>query len=249
MLRNGGVARRVWHNSNIYKLPPLTSVNVPALDLRMALEGNMLRTPFSMLVAGPSQSGKTHFALRLINSAPLILTQTPTKVYFCYAELQPAYRNLPASTIMCQGLPPLDQLREDPDKHKLVIVDDLMMEASSSSELTALTTRGCHHFNCSLIFLVQNVFYKNQRTARLNMTYIVIFKSPGDNGQIRALAGQMYPTKPAILQEAYKDATSDRYGYLLMDLHQETPDRLRLRSKILPGDAGPIVYVPKNLTN
>ena len=78
------------------------------------------------------------------------------------------------------------------------------------------------------------------------MTYMVLFKSPGDKSQIRALARQMYPCKPSILEEAYQDATTDRYGYLLVDLRQETPDMMRLRSKILPSEM-PIVYVPKSI--
>ena len=36
--------------------------------------------------------------------------------------------------------------------------------------------------------------------------------------------------------EAFKDATSVPYGYLLIDRKQETDDKLRLRTGIFPGD-------------
>ena len=219
---------------------PSTHASTESIDRTITMK---LQCPFSMMVSGPSQSGKTNFTLKLIEAN--VFSQPPEEIYFCYAEFQPAYCQLPKSVIMCQGLPPMDQLREQPNQHKLVIIDDLMMEASAGTELTALTTRGCHHLSCSIIFLVQNAFYKNLRTSRLNMTYLVLFKSPGDKSQIRVLARQMYPTKPSILEEAYQDATNDSYGYLLVDLHQKTPDKLRLKSHILPGETT-MVYVPKN---
>ena len=36
--------------------------------------------------------------------------------------------------------------------------------------------------------------------------------------------------------EAFKNAASAPYGYLLIDLEQETDDKLRLRMGIFPGD-------------
>ena len=36
--------------------------------------------------------------------------------------------------------------------------------------------------------------------------------------------------------EAFKNGTSASYGYLFIDLEQETDDKLRLRTGIFPGD-------------
>ena len=45
----------------------------------------------------------------------------------------------------------------------------------------------------------------------------------------------MYPGKNNFLIDAYKDATEKQaYGYLFIDLYQDTPPELRVRSKILP---------------
>ena len=119
---------------------PSTHASTESIDRTITMK---LQCPFSMMVSGPSQSGKTNFTLKLIEAN--VFSQPPEEIYFCYAEFQPAYCQLPKSVIMCQGLPPMDQLREQPNQHKLVIIDDLMMEASAGTELTALTTRGCHH--------------------------------------------------------------------------------------------------------
>ena len=54
----------------------------------------------------------------------------------------------------------------------------------------------------------------------------------------------MYHGKIAFMIEAFKTATSAPYGYLLIDLKQETEDQLRLRTGLFPED-GLLVYVRK----
>ena len=79
----------------------------------------------------------------------------------------------------------------------------------------------------------------------LNTHYIVMFKNPRDAGQVATLARQMYPGKGNFVVEAYKDATKEPYGYLLIDLKPETDENYRIRTKIFPDDERQYVYVPK----
>ena len=44
---------------------------------------------------------------------------------------------------------------------------------------------------------------------------------------------------------AFKDATSVPYGYLLVDLKQDTPEDMRLRTTISPDDGVQYMYLPK----
>ena len=94
---------------------------------------------------------------------------------------------------------------------------------------------------------MQNVFPKNKesRTISLNSQYTVVFKNPRDVSQMTTLAKQMYPGLVKFVQEAFADATSTPYGYILVDLKQDTPEDLRLRTSILPDDAVQYVYMPK----
>jgi len=71
----------------------------------------------------------------------------------------------------------------------------------------------------------------------------VVFKNPRDASQIVHVAKQAYPGKVKAVQEAFKNATSAPFGYLLMDFKQCTPDKLRLRTKNFP-DETTVVYVP-----
>jgi len=69
------------------------------------------------------------------------------------------------------------------------------------------------------------------RTISLNSQYIVLFKNPRDNSQFAHLARQIYPHNYLYGIEAYKNNTQDAIGYLLIDLHNEQNEELRLRTR------------------
>ena len=126
----------------------------------------------------------------------------------------------------------------------LLIVDDLMQETNET--IANLFTKGSHHRNVSVLFLVQNLFPKNKfaRTISLNAHYMVLFKNPRDASQFATLARQMYPKQSQYAVEAYKDATREPYSYLVVDIRPEQDEDLRLRTNIFPGEKH-YTYVPK----
>ena len=132
----------------------------------------------------------------------------------------------------------------DGSQPTLLIVDDLMIE--TNEEIANMFTKGSHHRNASVVFLVQNLFHKNKhvRTISLNSHYMVLFKNPRDASQFASLVRQMYPNKSAFAVEAYKDATREPYSYLLVNLHREQDEELRLWTNIFPRETQ-YVYVPK----
>jgi len=54
------------------------------------------------------------------------------------------------------------------------------------------------------------------------------------------LASQVYPEDSLGLHNAYLDATQEPYGYLLLDLTQNTNDGLRFRTHIFPDEIHPL---------
>ena len=54
----------------------------------------------------------------------------------------------------------------------------------------------------------------------------------------------MYPGHVKFLQEVFTDATSKAYGYLLINLKQDTPEHLCLRTDIMPNQVQ-YVYMRK----
>lgn len=142
-------------------------------------------------------------------------------------------------------LPPVELFQDK--KPRLVLVDDLMRESDES--VVDLFTKNSHHLNASVIFICQNIFYKGkgQRDISLNSHYIVAYKNPRDRVQFSTLARQICPQNVPYMNEIFQDATSEPYGYLVMDLTQTTPDHLRNRTKIFPDDnPSNVIYVPKN---
>src|SRR5258706_4409777 len=182
------------------------------MDRFLVVNDVEIRHPFNMVVAGPSQSGKTYWVKTLITSK--LITPEIEKIMFYYSEWQPLYDTMTDIAEFHQGLP---TVLPDGSKRTLIILDDLMLESSANKDITLLFTRGTHHKNCSVILITQNFFEKELRTITLNSHYLVILKSKRTVSQVAALARQLFTKKSNFLVEAYEDATID-HRYLFLDL-------------------------------
>ena len=110
----------------------------------------------SMMVVGPSRSGQTTFVLSMIHERNALFDRPPKRIVWCCAMKQAAPRN--RDFVVFEGLPQLDDIQP----HDLVVLDDLMTEASKSEQVTSLFTRAVHHLPCFLIFLTQNLFLQSK---------------------------------------------------------------------------------------
>lgn len=193
--------------------------------------------PFTCLVTGPTQSGKTYFTVRLLKHLSDMISPVPTRVIWCHGQSHDGLQ-LPDFVEVEEGMGVLDSI--DGSEPTLVVLDDLMQEAAEDRSISNLFTKGSHHKNMSVIMLVQNMFHQGKfmRTISLNAHYMVLFKNPRDAGQIRHLAAQLFPGNVKYLASAYKQATSRPHGYLVLDFTQEAIDNLRVLSEILPGEEG-----------
>ena len=200
-----------------------------------------LKHPFTGIIAGPTGSGKSYFVKELISNAHVMIEPPPQKIIWHYGEWQTLYERMD-NVEFVEGLPDLKNI--DPTFRHLIIIDDLMAEADK--RISNLFTKGSHHRNVSVLHLMQNLFDRNKesRTMSLNAHYMVLFKNPRDASQITHLAKQIYPGHIKYVQEAYTDATSRPYGYLFLDLKQDTPEYGRVRTNIMPSETQ-FVYLKK----
>ena len=126
-----------------------------------------------------------------------------------------------------------------------------MQSASGNQLVENLFTNG-RHLNLSVVFVSQNLFYtgKKCRTISLNSNYIVVFKNPRDQSQIRHLTCQLFQSKPKFLQAAYEEETKDLYRYLFLDFHPNSPEFARVCGNIFLYDLSEdpcCVCVPKDM--
>ena len=209
-----------------------------------------LHHPGSFFLAGQSGSGKTSWVQRLIENKDFMFDKKIDKIIWCYAHWQEIFNDpIMKDVDFVKGLT-LEPYVCKTTYSKIVVIDDLMVSASRNQDFVHTFTTN-RHANVSTVFLSQNLFYSGFRTCSLNASYIVLMKMVRDKQQISSLLKQMYPGK--LFREAkaaIDDATTDPYSYVLLDLTQTCPDKLRIRARIFPdewldeGYYGQHVYVP-----
>ena len=88
----------------------------------------------------------------------------------------------------------------------LIILEDMMEEATQDKRISQLFTRG-RHDNLSVIYFIQTLFHKGQREINLNSDCMVIAKNLRDKTQFTNLARQFMPRKYKFLLWAFEDTT------------------------------------------
>lgn len=194
------------------------------------------------LLSGPTGSGKTSFIKQFLIERQNLIDTRIYEVIYCLPEDQIVDRTIPY-TRLHRGVPDISMFKDL--LPRIVILDDLL--SCVDANIVELFIRGSHHYNLSVMFVVQNLFSKNKgcRDISLNSHYIFLMKNPRDKQQINTLARQISPENSRFICDAYKDATEEPYGYLLLDLHQTTPETYRVRTNIFSTDSPRnVVYIP-----
>lgn len=200
--------------------------------------------PFTALVAGMTGSGKTIWVQNLLENAVQVIKPVPQRIIWSYSQWQPAYDQM-SKTIpgieFVKGIPhDIDEdWYFDATINNLIVIDDQMAETSNDKRILNLFTKGSHHRNLSVIFIVQNVYFQGKimRTLSLNAAYLVLFKNPRDKLQMITLGKQMYPGKTGLFIQKYEAAIRRPFGYLFVDLKPNTAEECRLRVNVLPGES------------
>ena len=237
--RKDSMQRHISSKHSTSGLPPFQAMPIS----REKCQRFHLEHPFTCMVAGMTGSGKSVWVKSLLQQAQKAIYPPPERIVWCYSQWQPAYSEL-LMTIpgieFVKGIP--ENLEQDSyfdvNIRNLIAIDDQMIEAGGDNRVVNLFTKGSHHRNLSVIYIVQNLFHqgKGNRSISLNSHYLVLFKNPRDKLQILTLAKQMYPGQTAWFMKQYEDAVQRPFGYLFVDLKPTTQDSCRLRTNVLPGE-------------
>ena len=186
--------------------------------------------PASMMVVGPTQSGKSYFVEQLLSSKRIKYpSRKTTKIQWFYTQWQPLYERIQStlgkSITFTQGLPVVNDNLEDINDqvHNLWVFDDLMEEAVQSPLISQLFTRGRHR-NLSVILLLQNMFPKGKFNTNIsrNALYMVLFRSPSDRKQMDIMAERTFAKDRPKFMSVYMKETEKPYGYISLDNHPKT---------------------------
>ena len=222
---------------------PASSGTAPApIILNADTVGAAVELPFTLIAAGVSGVGKTHFVHRLLTTLGAI-KPAPSRIIIHHGSAyQDVFDQYPSWVEFRKGYDgaPLEE-------NAVHVFDDLLGDIEQHSKvLQDAFTKGRHHSGISVIYIVQNIFPKSEkgfRTMSLNSQYIVLFQQSRDVLQIQTLARQMRPGETKFFMSAYLDAVSVPFNYLFLDFKPTTPSDQRISTFIFPEERR-IYYLP-----
>ena len=190
-----------------------------------------------MTVSAPTGSGKSYLVYNILRNNRL--QPAPRRIVVLYKRWQSLYdemkRTMPNIEFI-QGVP--NGLDKDgyfnARKPNLIILDDLMSTTANNSTIADLFSEGSHHRNLSVINITQNLFPpgKISTTQRRNTQYMIMFKSPMSQDQIKTIGSFMFPGRVPKFLEIYQKATAPAYGYLVIDAKPDTPESCRFKHEL-----------------
>jgi GTPase SAR1 family protein len=199
--------------------------------------------PFTCIISGPTGSGKSSFCVKFLQNLDSLSTETDFDggIIWCYSEKTAVPSLKKANIKYHEGVP--EEIGDAYGRPSLLILDDLLNQVYSQ-RVCDLFTKGSHHRNVSVILITQNLFHQGPycRDISLNAKYLVLLKNVRDKKQFSHLAQQVYPENSNSLYQAYRNATTNPHGYLILDLSQDTNDLLRFRTNIFPTEHPPVIY-------
>jgi len=195
----------------------------------------MIRHPATVIIAGPSGSGKSELVEQWFKDKKLFYPK-PKKVVYCYDRWQPRFDRMKKNIKFYRGIPESDMVRKwfKPQDHGVLILDDLMEEGGNDKRVLDLFTKDSHHRGVTVLYLSQDLFPpgKFSKTINRNAHYLVAFKNPRDQTGIRNVLLQAFPERWRVILRLFRQLTSRPFGYLLLDLHPSSNDQYRLWSHL-----------------
>ncbi len=210
----------------------------------------LIKIPNTLVICGPSQAGKTQILLNIVQNRQYIYDKPFDRIFLFYSAYQPIYEEFKKlGAVLSHGLPATESLHFTDGRYTLALFDDLMQDISKEEKFMEFIFRDVHHSKICPVILIQNLYFKNLRTMRMNTQTFIFTKNPSDSLAIQNFARQVFPKNSQYFLDAFRDATSKRFGYLLVDLGIHTPEHLRLRTNIFPNEWPVVVYSKKRINN
>ena len=160
------------HMKRKHAQPNVESMKENPKNHQFTENGLMLRHPYAtapMMVAASTGGGKTWLVKNLLENRQQWIFPAPQRIIWIYGQWQPLYvemqRIIPGIKFV-KGIPANIENEQflNPAIRNLIVIDDLMSEASNDKRICDLFTKGSHHRNLSVICLVQNLYYQGKES-------------------------------------------------------------------------------------
>ena len=155
------------------------------------------------------------------------------KIVYCYGQWQECFKDMTGHVQFVEGIPEdIPCLFPPACRPCVLVLDDLMRHCSDVERILDLFTKVSHHCDVSCIYFTHNLFPpgKFSKSISLNAHYIIAFNNRRDTLGLRTLAQQAFAGQVHFVWESFQDATSQPFGYLMLDLHPRTQNIQRVRT-------------------
>ena len=114
------------------------------------------KCPSSVMIAGPSQCGKTTFTKLLLQYADVLFERPIRKIVYCYGQWQECFQDMASQITFVEGIPEdIPALFPMGCRPGILVLDDLMRNCSEDERILDLFTKVSHHCDVTCIYLTQ----------------------------------------------------------------------------------------------
>ena len=198
--------------------------------------------PFWMVIFGPEQTDREKFLMRFLNEYQTLIEPKPVSILYCYNEYNNNIQIMKHGGVNIHNGIPDDDLLNSMEKPTLLILDNLNV---SQVFLTDLKHKSINE-NISVVYLTKHYHDEHYAFGRY-FEYISMTRD-------QHLVNQLYQDPQTFetdlvryLYEAYRLATSNTNGYLVIEKH---PDyKMTYMTNIFeePDNDEITIFVPKNV--
>ena len=192
-------------------------------------EKHHIKIPFRMLICGNSGSGKTSTLMNVLLNMPGTFEEI---IICCKSKAEPLYeyledkfkkdKSIKIMEFAKDGLPDIDKF--DKETQRLLVFDDLVNEKDQKAICESFIR--ARKKNCSLCYLSQS-YYAVPKLIRNNLTYIIIKQLSSLKNLTMIMREYSLGVDKKEMKEMYDDATSDKQGFLMLDLEGDKEKRFR----------------------
>ena len=211
--------------------------------------------PARILVCGPSNSGKTTLVTNIIRNWRTFFHHPVTRVVWYYGVYQPGYDKLSTMGVeLREGLP--ESIESDfpytvsSDETQILVLDDLMKEATKDSHVLDIFTKWSHHKNITAFMSSQNIFHQGRHSVDItrNVSVAIFIIEMRNIRVVERFLHSSYNKRQVrqIMRWIREETHGKPYSNFMIDFDMSTNDEHRLRINIIPSAESGLtrVFVP-----